>query len=294
MAGRPQNLKWGVEKRLEFIEFRLFWEGGINRSEIMEQFGISVPQASKDLSQYQELARGNIEYNKSEKRYFVTKRFRPRLFNPNADQYLFQLRSLSEGLISSNDVWSSNRPEFDVLAMPHRRIDPMNLKAIMEAIRKGASIEIEYQSMSRKEPGLRWITPHAFAFDGMRWHVRAFCHNRNQFRDFLLPRVFSTGELAEQGERPQEDYVWNEYASIALMPHPKLSEAQSRAVEIDFEMENGQLKTKLRLGLLYYFLRRLGLDFEEQEKNPHEQHVVMANPEEVKQWLDRAQYKTPR
>ena len=25
-------MRWGVEKRLEFIEFRLFWEGGINRA----------------------------------------------------------------------------------------------------------------------------------------------------------------------------------------------------------------------------------------------------------------------
>ena len=39
-------MRWGVEKRLEFIEFRLFWEGGINRADIMERFGVSVPQAS--------------------------------------------------------------------------------------------------------------------------------------------------------------------------------------------------------------------------------------------------------
>lgn len=46
-------MRWGVEKRLEFIEFRLFWEGGINRADIMEQFGVSVPQASKDLSRFE-------------------------------------------------------------------------------------------------------------------------------------------------------------------------------------------------------------------------------------------------
>ena len=40
-------LKWGVERRLEFIEFRLFWEGGVNRADLIEMFGVSVPQASK-------------------------------------------------------------------------------------------------------------------------------------------------------------------------------------------------------------------------------------------------------
>ncbi|AOZ71231.1 hypothetical protein LPB142_17345 (plasmid) [Rhodobacter xanthinilyticus] len=36
------ELRWGVEQRLEFIEFRLFWEGHVNRSDLMDQFGVSV------------------------------------------------------------------------------------------------------------------------------------------------------------------------------------------------------------------------------------------------------------
>jgi hypothetical protein len=35
---------------------------------------VSVPHASKDLSHYQELAPGNVTYDKSEKRYLVVKR----------------------------------------------------------------------------------------------------------------------------------------------------------------------------------------------------------------------------
>ena len=61
MAEGEAALKWGVERRLEFIEFRLFWEGAINRSDIVEVFGVSVPQASKDLTLYQERAAGNTD-----------------------------------------------------------------------------------------------------------------------------------------------------------------------------------------------------------------------------------------
>ena len=46
------ELRWGVEQRLEFIEFRLFWEGHVNRSDLMDQFGVSVNQASTDLNRY--------------------------------------------------------------------------------------------------------------------------------------------------------------------------------------------------------------------------------------------------
>jgi len=44
------NLRWGVERKLEFIEFRLFWEGSVNRSDIIETFNVSVNQASTDLN----------------------------------------------------------------------------------------------------------------------------------------------------------------------------------------------------------------------------------------------------
>ena len=70
------ELKWGVERRLEFIEFRLFWEGSINRADIVEYFGVSVPQASKDLTLYQERAPGNMEYDTRGKRYVAADKVR--------------------------------------------------------------------------------------------------------------------------------------------------------------------------------------------------------------------------
>ncbi len=63
MQKATTDYRWGVERRLEFIEFRLFWEGGINRSDITAYFGVSVPQASKDLSEYQRIAPSNIRYD---------------------------------------------------------------------------------------------------------------------------------------------------------------------------------------------------------------------------------------
>jgi hypothetical protein len=57
------ELRWSVEQRLEFIEFRLFWEGHVNRSDVMEKFGLSVNQASSDLNRYLGFA---LRANKSE------------------------------------------------------------------------------------------------------------------------------------------------------------------------------------------------------------------------------------
>src|ERR1700744_5213363 len=109
-------MRWGVEKRLEFIEFRLFWEGGINRADIIEQFAVSVPQASKDLSLYEEKAPGNLAYDKRGKRYLASADFKPFFLKPEADRYLAQLRSVSDNLMPSDETWLSQLPEHD--AMP--------------------------------------------------------------------------------------------------------------------------------------------------------------------------------
>jgi len=63
-ASRP-SARWSQERRLEFIDYRLRWDGRLNRSDLIEFFGISVPQASLDIARYTELAPSNICYDAS-------------------------------------------------------------------------------------------------------------------------------------------------------------------------------------------------------------------------------------
>ena len=87
-----RRMRWGVEKRLEFIEFRLFWEGGINRADIMERFGVSVPQASKDLSLYEEKALAILLTTEAESDISQLPPSSRHFLKPEADGYLTQLR----------------------------------------------------------------------------------------------------------------------------------------------------------------------------------------------------------
>ena len=75
-------MPWSVERRLEFIDFRLYWEGRINRIDLKNFFGISIPQASADLRKYQELAPKNIDYDKKNKHYFATEKFGTLVYIP--------------------------------------------------------------------------------------------------------------------------------------------------------------------------------------------------------------------
>lgn len=291
MEGKVSGIRWGVEQRLEFIEFRLFWEGGINRSDIMDYFGVSVPQASKDLSQYQERAPGNMEYDKREKRYLATDSFKPLYLNPSVDRYLDHLHSLASGAMTPEEAWFSEVPPFETLKLPHRNIDPDSFRAVLDAIRQADTIDIKYQSMSadRPEPVWRRITPHAFGHDGMRWHVRAYCHINGAFKDFLLSRILKYRKGEGQGPGSEEDRAWHETVMVVLTPHPDLTPAQQSIVARDYGMKDMELSLEIRLALLYYFLKRLNLDFKERNRPAREQHVVLANTEQVRHALETLQ-----
>lgn len=275
------GLNWGVERRLEFIEFRLYWEGAINRADITNFFSVSVPQASKDLSLYQEMAPGNLEYDKSEKRYFTSKDFKPRFFTPNSDQYLSQLRLVADDTASAQGIWLSKHPDFAWMPIPHRKVDPIVLRKFLAVIRDNQAIEILYQSMNPNRPDAIWrgITPHAFASDGLRWHVRAYCHIEMKFKDFLLSRCLKCRDAGEAQAKASDDKQWQETIDIKLRPNPRLSESQQRMIASDYNMKNDYLLLTLRKSLVYYFNKRLRFDVAEALDNPQETPVVVADQE---------------
>jgi predicted DNA-binding transcriptional regulator YafY len=289
--GKPaKSLRWGVEQRLEFIEFRLFWQGGINRADLIDQFGVSVPQASADLSHYQALAPANIAYDGSGKRYVATDHFRPLFLRPDADRYLSQLRQTIDGTLEPESTWIAQAPAFETVPLPHRNVDPEILQAVVKAIRAQKSVEIRYQSLAAHRPKPTWrrISPHALVFDGQRWHARAFCHIERNFADFLLPRFLGTRNLGDVGMGPENDLVWNQAVTVVLKPHPQLNEDQQRVVAKDYGMKSNRLHIPMRSAMLYYFLRRMNLDFEEEKRPTQQQHVVLANPQEVRDSLQKA------
>jgi len=274
-----RDIRWGVEQRLEFIEFRLFWEGEINRSALTKQFSISIQQASNDLRRYGERAPGNLLYDKSLKRYFASPTFAPQLLRPDADRYLGRLRSVTDLTVRATDEWFSQIPAAESMPLPQRRADVQVLRSLLRAIRNRRSVRVLYQSMNsqRPEPLWRWISPHAFANDGLRWHVRAFCHLDLRFKDFLLPRCLKIEGDAPQDADGTSDRAWQSVFSVVLIPNPELSSSQQSIVAQDYCMENGKISISIRRSFLYYFQKRLRLDVARALDNPRETPVVVEN-----------------
>lgn len=291
MAEAGTALKWGVGRRLEFIEFRLFWEGSINRSDLVDVFGVSVPQASKDLMLYQERAPGNMDYDTRAKRYVAADQFVLRFLEPDPYVYLAQLRSVAEGAVPAHDSWIAALPSADVALTPRRDIDIKVLRKVLDASREGVSLDIFYQSMNKVRPDPIWrrITPHAFGYDGFRWHTRAYCHLEHRFKDFLLPRILDVGAKSEPGEAGEQDWLWNNYFDVVIGPHPALTASQQKVVAKDYGLDQGSGVLAVRYAMLFYVLKRLGLLGDAGKLNAKTQHIVTINRKETEAALEKAE-----
>jgi len=146
-----------------------------------------------------------------------------------------------------------------IMALPVRQLDPWLLRRVVRAQRADLALHVLCQPMNHSEPSWRWISPTAFASDGMRWHLRAWNHDAARHEHLLFPRMVEMGEERAAGLLP-EDYDWQQTISVRLRPAARLSLGQRQVIEADYGMAGGEAMLEVRLAMLFLFLRRLGLD----------------------------------
>jgi len=273
------------ERRLQFIDFRLRWEGRINRTDLTEFFGISIPQASLDIAKYSEIAPSNLVYDRSSKTYVSTPQFCATYQRSSAHRYLSELFASKTGIIDPATSFIGSAPEIDWTPSPWRTISESAVDALVKAIRENLAVRIRYQSMSTLDESLRLLSPHALCNDGFRWHVRAYCHNKQSFRDFVIARILDINGFEPNEVDPLKDVQWHTFVTLILAPHPDLSLAKKRVIEIDYGMIDGEASLTCRQALLFYTLKRLGL-YERGSFNPVTQQIILKNREEIQPFID--------
>jgi hypothetical protein len=280
--------RWGQERRLEFIDFRLRWEGRLNRGDLMAFFGISVPQASLDIARYLETAPANLTYDRSARVYVATDAFKPLYSSSSPSRYLSELLAFEAGILQPEASFVGWRPPSAHVPAPGRTMNAGVLFALLRAIRERSAVRLLYQSFQRPDPTARTLSPHAFAHDGFRWHVRAYCHMRHEFRDFVIARMLKVESSDETWHGPEDDHEWHAHVELVLAPNPKLSKPHQRVVELDYGMTGGTVGLACRQALVFYVLRHLGLD-EERASDPKAQQVVLKNRRLVQKHLKAAE-----
>ena len=267
---KPGSNKWNQERRLEFIEYRLCWNNQINRADLVNFFMISIPQASLDLSKYIEMAPDNLIYDRHEKVYLKSANFKP-IYPYVADPmtYLNDALLFSTDRINKSFIYLDNYPPVGSFVAPKRVLDYEVLTKLIYCIQNGRAVTIEYQSANSTVPMKRLIVPHALAYDNIRWHVRAYCFARNDFRDFVISRIISIGDIEPASVNSNEDMNWNIIIPLTIAANPDLPEAQRIAIEKEYGMKDGEVKYKCRRAMLLYTLRTLRLSPDDDEFNKY-------------------------
>lgn len=280
--GRPRPRRgWSAQQRLDFIEFRLRWQGTLNRRDLREQFGISQPQASADIAAYQELAPGNCEYNGSEKMYVAGDGFEPVLGRATPEIYLNELRSVASGIKRREESWIGRLPSYSTIPLPEQPVDETVLVNVLESAAVGTSLCLLYQSSNSREAEWRWLAPHAFGHDGQRWYARAFCYSQRAFDDFSLGRLLRFGDAYLEGVDPTMDREWEEEISLELGTHPELPDDRVAAVAFDYQMVDGRSRIAVKAAAVPHFLRSIRADLDPKTTRWEQSPVVLANRDEV-------------
>lgn len=258
-------MKKSDKERFNYIEFIVWWEGQINASHLMRHFHLSRDSASSTLKNYDAQCPHNLQYDPSLKARVITTRFQPLIDVSHFDDYLHLIKS------SHNEVIADSIEE---VTAPLRNINAELLRPILKAIREKLAIDIGYISLTSPDYLDRIIEPHSLIFDGLRWHIRAYCRKNSAYRDFVLSRFNGIAVIEGNAEWGiEKDELWQTYTDVEIMPDPRLSEKQQSIIATDFQMKHHSKLIKTRLALLNYLLIRLRLDT--YKNTPEEQQIVL-------------------
>ena len=260
-------------ERLFHIDFKLYFLGSVNRTDLASRFGIKEAACSRDLSLYKELAPKNIEYDTKAKTYIQREGFNP-LFEYTGSQ---TLAALLHGF--GDDFVGTQKPIVTCEAPTQLNYPNIQtLACITRAIHNNQVLKVQYRSLSS---GLseREIVPFALVDNGLRWHVRGYDRARNRFADFVVNRIEAPKPLDE--EIPEEqtkaaDNQWNRIVDLHIVPHPRLKHPDTIAFE--YGMENSMLKVQVRAAVAGYVLRCWNVDCSEKHTlNSPEIHLWLSN-----------------
>ncbi|MES2822471.1 MAG: WYL domain-containing protein [Pseudomonadota bacterium] len=274
------QFSWQQIKRFEFIEWQLLWERRLNAKPLMAYFGISRHQATKDVQSYVELAPQNIQvYDPKLKYYTPSVGFRPIFAKESPDDF-----------VESRTGLSNDSASFIERIHPlGRRVIPGVLPIIMECVDSSCAVDIIYASARSPSGKARRIWPKALAYAADRLHIRAFCAENHEYRDFNVSRILDIPHKVNAPLPSSIDVAWELVLELALKPNENLTPDGQNLIAAEFDLKGGRELIRIRAALLQYFLQDNLLPHTpeqliEAHRNPWKYPVMVENLETFEKW----------
>lgn len=275
-------------ERFAYIDFVLRFLGGLNRSDLLDFFGIGEAAASKEISEYKKLRPKNVEYDRVlRKNVILLDTFQP-LISIDAEASL--------GMIANG--FNKNKL-YDRPMLPYRRIGstPHHLNIdfiskITRAISSKTAIKCTYISGNSGENGERILLPTAFFYDGQSWMFRAFHRDlesgKGLFKCFDFARVTSVEELSQDKAKSNEvlsqDADWHLVVPLQLSINKNLSERSLRTLIQDFGLNDdlSDFVITEKAVLVYYLVKQWNIDVSDTPKEGSDYNFHLKNGDTLK------------
>jgi predicted DNA-binding transcriptional regulator YafY len=231
-------------QRLSFIETRLAWTGAVHAGEVAEYFHVTRQTAQGFINAYRKAYPGQMTYDPKRKRHVRTTAFVQQVTKKETLRFLDFIRG--QALVGKYwvDENVSEVPIIDVDRLARPELSKDIVQTILTGLTDHKRVSIRYQSKVTDPLAIsyRMISPNHLVHADNRYHVRAFYHKNNVYRDFVLSRIHSA-EL-QSSEKPDSEWVsgeddtdWATQVTLKFTPHPKLNLAQRQAVTEGYRLD---------------------------------------------------------
>ena len=249
-----------LNERFAYIETELFWGDGLTAAQLARTFGISRQMAQKTINTYREQHPEQMRYAAQNKRHQATESFEPIFIRPSPHAFLDYLRGQAlVGLYRDEQEWSDLVvTDMDRLLRPDLPLNSM--RVLLAGLRCHKTVVVDYRKkdLEPESVSVRVISPNHLVFADERYHVRAYCHAKKRYLDFVLSRIAHAEPASDDWVSADFDKEWNEFTELRLKPNTALPASVQAAILRGFDKGNsGIRRIKCRKALAYYVSRKL-------------------------------------
>lgn len=270
----------GREGRIAKIGRLLLWEGRVGRARLISEFDLSDTRASEWLREFREANPRWSRWQSKTRQHVATPIFYQDIERLVRGDHTPMLEALMASYVRPGAAQHTVVP-WDLQAP-----NPLTFSRLNIAISDARQVQFTYTSMAHPDPHSRTIEPHSLVLAGRRWHVRGYCLETREFRDFVLGRMRDACVLgAARTIDPAVDLAWNTIVNVRIHAHPALTPQQQ--IVVRGEMFRGAVARveSCRGALVQYMLQELRVAIDPAAQLPPEYQLAVENPKECRPWL---------
>lgn len=252
----------------------LRWEGELRNSRVRELVGLAKVQTSRLLVGFAQTYPQAVIQDDSDKSWRLNREAQAAKEGGPLEEYL-ALCGHAGGTPTIMDA----RVDFVEPA-------PKLISLLAKAARERRGVRVFYRSMSSPAGRERLLFPRAVVRLSQRWHVRAWCSERREYRDFNLGRMEKPALTSEL--LPKEagiDKAWVSLVSVRIGIHEALKGDVSKMLRQEFFQGAASMRLEVRGALLQYALQQARVAINPAEEKPPSFLLQALDPKVLKLYL---------